>query len=136
MTSSYAPLRNIGTKSWAFVLVTALVALGLFLLAARAQGWFDPVIELEVDLPLEGSFGLAEGAEVEVLETVVGVVERIDVDAATGRMVAHLTIEEEYGGFLGADSQAVLKKRFSSFGDTFVVISPGRGARPTRLAST
>lgn len=108
------------------LLVLGLLVVGI-MLAGRAQGWFEPRNEVNIHLPEEGSFGLREGAEVQVLQTPVGTVKKIQVKD-DGTMDAVLTIRGDFTRFVRSDSIAVLKKKFAVAGDAFVEITRGTGA--------
>ena len=69
--------RARGLSLLELLVVVALVA-GI-VLAGRAQDWFEKVYEIRLILPAEGSLGLQKGAEVQILGTAVGRVDRIRV---------------------------------------------------------
>lgn len=109
-----------------FVLaVIGLLAAGIFL-AGRSQGWFEPVQVVRIELPEEGSFGLRPGAEVQVLQTPVGVVDQIVV-RDDGAMEAVLEIRGAFARFVRQDSVAMLRKKFAVAGDAYVAITRGTG---------
>jgi phospholipid/cholesterol/gamma-HCH transport system substrate-binding protein len=103
-----------------FLLVTGVILAGL------AQSWFEPKTELRLAFPPEGSAGVQKGAEVVVLGTPVGTVERIQVNDDAS-MVATLIIRGEFTRFIRQDSEAILKKKFGVAGDAFIEITKGSG---------
>lgn len=110
----------------AFVLaVVAALVVGV-ILAGRAQDWFVPVHSLVLDFPEEGSLGLQKGAEVQILGTPVGAVEKIRV-RDDGRMTGRITVKGDFIRFVREDSRAVVKKKFGIAGDAFVELTQGRG---------
>jgi phospholipid/cholesterol/gamma-HCH transport system substrate-binding protein len=120
-------LRN--TDEWIGLLV--LVCIGLFVAAALHAGllsdWFRPTADLRIILPETGSQGLSAGADIEVLGTRVGSVQRVVVDP-NQRSYAEAELEEQATGFIRRDSRAVIKKRFGVAGAAFLDISRGTGA--------
>lgn len=117
-----------------FVLLVIVLLIAGIVLAGQAQGWFKPRYEISVSLPPEGSFGLREGAEVQVLQTPVGLVHRIVV-RDDGEMEARLRIQGEFTRFVREDSVATIRKKFTVAGDAYVEISRGKGeALPRRGA--
>lgn len=111
----------------AFVLLVVAALVAGIILAGRAQDWFEPVHEIALDFPEEGSLGLQKGAEVQILGTPVGRVGRIRVKD-DGAMSTVLTIKGDFIRFVRDDSRAVVKKKFAVAGDAFVEITQGRGA--------
>jgi phospholipid/cholesterol/gamma-HCH transport system substrate-binding protein len=110
-----------------FVLVVVAALIVGIILAGRAQEWFVPVHHLVLDFPEEGSLGLQKGAEVQILGTPVGVVQKIRV-RDDGRMTGRISVKGDFIRFLRTDSRAVVKKKFGIAGDAFVELTQGRGA--------
>lgn len=110
-----------------FVLLVMLALVAGIILAGRAQDWFEKVHELQLILPAEGSLGLQKGAEVQILGTSVGRVERIRV-RDDGSMSGLMTVKGDFIRFVRADSRALVKKKFGVAGDAFVEITKGQGA--------
>lgn len=108
------------------LLVIAAVIAGVFV-AGRAQKWFEPIHEVEVVFPPEGSFDLQRGAEVRILGALVGSLEEIDV-AEDGEMSGVLRIRGTFIRFVRADSRAIAKKKFGVAGDAYLEITKGSGA--------
>ena len=118
--------RYVNEITGAFVLlvVAALVA-GIFV-AGRAQKWFEPIHELEVVFPEEGSFDLQRGAEVRILGALVGSLEEISV-AEEGEMSGVIRIRGNFIRFVRTDCRAVAKKKFGLAGDAYLEITKGSG---------
>ena len=116
------------TDEWVGALVIAAVA--LLLVAALQAGvlrdWFTPTSELRLVLPAAGVAGLEAGADVEVLGTKAGRVQRIVLDP-NQQMYALLEIDEQAKPFIRRDSTAVIRRRFGVAGAAFVDISRGTG---------
>lgn len=110
-----------------FVLVVLLALITGIVLAGRAQDWFTKDYRVRLDFPDEGSLGLQKGAEVQILGTTVGRLERIRVDD-DGGMSGTITIKGDFIRFVRSDSRAVVKKKFGVAGDSYVEITQGRGA--------
>lgn len=110
-----------------FVLLVLAALVAGIILAGRAQDWFEPVYEIRLDFPEEGSLGLQRGAEVQILGATVGRVGKIRVKD-DGSMYTTLEIKGDFIRFVRADSRAIVKKKFGIAGDAFVEITQGRGA--------
>ena len=109
------------------ILIVVLLLVGIFL-AGRAQQWFVPVHRLTLSFPAEGSFGLQNGAEVVILGTNVGTLDRITV-REDGGMTGRINIKGDFIRFVRTDSRALVKKKFVVAGDSFIEISKGTGPR-------
>jgi len=107
------------------IVVVALLVVGV-LFAGRAQRWFEPVYELRIIFPPEGTFGLQKGAEIDILGTAVGTVDRIEV-AENDQLQAVFKIHGDFVRFIRTDSEAVIKRKFGVAGDAFVDITVGKG---------
>jgi phospholipid/cholesterol/gamma-HCH transport system substrate-binding protein len=110
-----------------FVLVVMAALIAGIILAGRAQDWFEPVREIRLEFPEEGSLGLQQGAEIQILGATVGRVGKIRVKD-DGSMYTTLAIKGDFIRFVREDSRAVIKKKFGVAGDAFVEITQGRGA--------
>ena len=108
-----------------FVLGIILLVVLLILFAGRAQGWFEPDYDVETEFPAEGAFGLIEGAEVQILQTVAGYVSRIE-PTEEGVIRGVLTIQGKFLQYVRTDSEAVVKKKLGIGGDAFVQITRGK----------
>jgi len=119
-------LRYVHEVAGAIVLVTFLAALVVLGLTGRAQRWFEPVVEVRVRLPMDGSFGLREGSEVLVLGTTVGAVDQLTIDQ--DGITAVVTLRKAFAHFVRADSRAIVRRTFVVAGDAFLEITRGTGA--------
>jgi phospholipid/cholesterol/gamma-HCH transport system substrate-binding protein len=120
--------RYVNELTGAFVIFIVVLLLVGVLLAGRAQHWFEPVYKLRTIFPPEGSFGLQKGAEIDILGTAVGIVDRID-PAEDDRLMAVFKIRGDFAKrYIRTDSVAVIKRKFGVAGDAFVDITVGKGA--------
>jgi len=94
-------------------------------LGPGTQRWFAPSRTLAIQLPPEGSLGLRNGADVQILGSIVGSVEDITVTDA-GTMQAQVTVRGNFIRFVRADSHAVIRKPFG-IGDPYIEITRGSG---------
>ena len=124
VTSGQTTFRYANQLVGGFVLLTVLIFAVAFMFSGRVRQWLDPGARLKVILPSDGLFGLAEGAEVEILGTKAGQVRRIVIDPQQ-QMYADVQIQSNMKGFVRADSSAVIRKRFGVAGDSFLSISRG-----------
>jgi phospholipid/cholesterol/gamma-HCH transport system substrate-binding protein len=116
------------TDEWVGLLVLAAfgVLLAAILQAGVLRDWFRPTEELRLILPESGVAGLVAGADVEVLGTKAGTVERIVIDPRQ-QMNAIIRLDEQAKTFVRRDSTAVIRRRFGVAGAAFVDISRGSG---------
>lgn len=119
--------RHVNELTGGLVLLVVLALLAGIFLAGHAQRWFEPVYRLALTFPPEGALGLQKGAEVRILGTLVGAVEKIAVDD-TGRMTGEIEIRGNFIRFVRQDSRAIVKKKYAVAGDAFVEITRGTGA--------
>lgn len=119
-------LRYVHELAGAIVLATILGALLILGLTGRAQRWFEPVVQVRVRLPIDGSFGLREGSEVQVLGTAVGAVDQLTI--AQDDITAVVTLRKAFANFIRSDSRAVVRRTFGVAGDAFLEITRGTGA--------
>jgi len=111
----------------AFVIMALVLFVGGVFMAGQSQGWFEGKFELVADFATtEGSFGLREGGEVWVMNTVAGRVAKIE-PTGEGRMQGILIIQNRYLPFIRTDSIARVKKKFGLAGDAYVDIDVGKG---------
>ena len=110
-----------------FVLVVVLLLLAGVLVAGRAQQWFDPMREIDLKFPPEGSMDLQKGAEVMLLGARVGSVQDILVDDA-GNITGSIRVRGSFMRFVRADSVALVKKKMVVTGDAFIELTRGTGA--------
>lgn len=109
-----------------FVLLALLLFLFTLFQAGTLQEWLNPGKRLQLVLPDEGLFGLAEGAKIEVLGTPAGRVQRIVIDPSQ-KIHAEARIDESMAPFIRRDSRAIIRKTFGVAGDGFLEITRGRG---------
>ncbi|MFT6830850.1 MAG: ABC-type transporter Mla subunit MlaD [Planctomycetota bacterium] len=119
------PFRSVNESVGAFVLSAGLVVLGLIVLTSRAQGWFQPELRVMVLLPEGGTFGLAPGADVEVLGAVAGSVQDIRIDPETERVLATTLIRGDFRALVRGDSRVVIERKLGLAGDSFLSIVGG-----------
>jgi hypothetical protein len=106
------------------ICAVALFVLGV-VLAGRSQGWFEGKFTLNIVFETqEGSFGLQEGAIVQVRNTVAGRVGKI-MPTEGGLMGTTLILKERFHPFITKDSVAKVKKKFGVAGDSYVEIERG-----------
>ncbi|MDP6490210.1 MAG: hypothetical protein QGH42_04370 [Kiritimatiellia bacterium] len=111
----------------AFVIIALLLFVGGIFMAGQSQGWFEGKFDLIVEFVTpEGSFGLQEGGEVWVMNTVAGRVTRI-VPTGEGGMQGELVLQNRYLPFIRVDSVARVKRKFGLAGDAYVEIQAGKG---------
>lgn len=113
--------------------IAGLLVLGCLLLvivavvfAGRAQGWFIGDVEINTEFPSEGTFGLVEGSAVQILQTTVGTLSRIE-PTEEGRIRGVMNIRKDFLRYVREDSVAIARKKFGLGGDTFVEITRGSG---------
>jgi phospholipid/cholesterol/gamma-HCH transport system substrate-binding protein len=108
-----------------FVLLAIAIAVTAVVLGPGTQRWFAPSRTLAIQLPPEGSLGLRNGADVQILGSIVGSVEDITV-TDSGTMQAQVTVRGNFIRFVRADSLAIIRKPFG-IGDASIEITRGRG---------
>ena len=114
---------------WVGLLVVVAVAafLGAILHAGVLRDWFRPVSHLRIVLPEAGVAGLSVGADVEVLGTHAGVVQRV-VISPNQQMYAEAEIDDQARAFIRRDSQGTIRRRYAIAGAAYVDVSRGTGA--------
>ncbi|NCA83136.1 MAG: MCE family protein [Opitutae bacterium] len=110
-----------------FVLLVVLLLLAGVLVAGRAQHWFDPMHEIDLTFPPEGSMDLQKGAEVMLLGARVGSVQDILVDD-DGNITGSIRVRGSFMRFVREDSVALVKKKMVVTGDAFIELTRGTGA--------
>ncbi len=108
-----------------FVLLALAIGLAAVLLGPKTQHLFTPGQTLAIHLPPEGSLGLREGGDVQILGSVVGTVEKITVTDA-GDVEAEVNIRGNFIRFVRQDSQAIIRKPLG-IGDASIEITRGYG---------
>ena len=109
-----------------FVILIVLLLLAGVLVAGHAQHWFDPMREIDLTFPPEGSMDLQKGAEVMLLGARVGSVQDILVDDA-GNITGSIRVRGSFMRFVRADSIALVKKKMVVTGDAFIELTRGSG---------
>jgi phospholipid/cholesterol/gamma-HCH transport system substrate-binding protein len=119
-------LRN--TDEWVGLLVvlTVILFIAAILHAGLLSDWFRQTENLRIMLPETGSQGLSAGADIQILGTRVGTVQRVVVDP--NRMYAEAQLDEQATAFIRRDSRAVVKKQFGVAGAAYLDISRGTGS--------
>ncbi|MDY0144796.1 MAG: MlaD family protein [Kiritimatiellia bacterium] len=110
-----------------FVMLVFLLLLAGVLVAGNAQHWFEPMYEIELRFPPEGSMDLLKGAEVMLLGARVGSVQDILVDAE-GDISGSIRVRGSFMRFVRDDSIALVKKKMVVTGDAFIELTRGSGA--------
>jgi phospholipid/cholesterol/gamma-HCH transport system substrate-binding protein len=110
-----------------FVLLVFLLLLAGVLVAGRAQHWFEPMYEIELRFPPEGSMDLLKGAEVMLLGARVGSVQDILVDDE-GNITGSIRVRGSFMRFVREDSIALVKKKMVVTGDAYIELTRGTGA--------
>jgi phospholipid/cholesterol/gamma-HCH transport system substrate-binding protein len=118
------------TDEWVGALVIGAIA-ALIIAALQAgvlRDWFTPTYELRLILPTAGVAGLEIGADVEILGTRAGRVQRIVLEPDQ-QMYAMIEIDKAATAFIRRDSTAVIRRRFGIAGAAYVDISRGTGEK-------
>ena len=118
-------VRRVNEIVGLFILLAVAISIAAFLLGPRTQGWFTPTRTLAIQLPPEGSLGLRQGSDVQILGSVVGSVGDIVVTQA-GEMIAKVSVRGNFIRFVREDSRAVIRKPLG-IGDAAIEITRGYG---------
>ncbi len=118
-------VRRVNEIVGLFVLLAVVIALAAALLGPRTQRWFTPARTIAIHLPPEGSLGLRNGGDVQILGSVVGSVEDIFV-TKDGEMEAEVSIRGNFIRFVREDSRAIIRKPLG-IGDASIEITRGYG---------
>ena len=108
-----------------FILLALAISMAAVLFGPRTQGWFTPTRTLAIHLPPEGSLGLRQGSDVQILGSVVGSVDDIVVTQA-GEVIAKVNVRGNFIRFVRNDSRAIIRKPLG-IGDAAIEISRGYG---------
>lgn len=119
--------RYINQVTGAFVLLALLISVAVIYIAGHEHHWFEGTVAFGLLLPEEGSYGLKPGAAVMVLGAVAGEITDIEI-TPDDRMMARMTVRQDFARFIGTDSHATIKKTLGLAGDAFVNISGRPGA--------
>ncbi len=110
----------------AMVLICVALFIGAMVNAGLLKEWFQTSLTLRIVLPEDGTMGLSQGSEVQILGTRAGEIRRIIIDPSQ-RMHAEARIDSQMKPFLRRDSQIVIRRQFGIAGNAYVDISRGRG---------
>ena len=110
----------------AFVLLGIVIFVAAIVQAGRLREWFDPGEDLRIVLPDEGLFGLAQGAQVEILGTPAGEVVRIVIEPDQ-KIHAEARVRAAMKPFVRRDSTAIIRKTFGVAGEAYLEITRGFG---------
>lgn len=110
----------------AVVLLCVVLFIGALVNAGLLKEWFQTSLTLRIVLPEEGTSGLSQGSEVQILGTRAGEIRRIVIDPSQ-RMHAEARIDTQMKPFLRRDSQVVIRRQFGIAGNAYVDITRGRG---------
>lgn len=120
-------LRYASELAGGFVLLAILLLIVGIFIAGHAQGWFEGRFVLRTLFDTEdGSFGLNEGDEIRIRDTVAGRVGKI-VPNDSGDLETTFIILNRFKPFVSTESIAIVKRKFGVTGDAFVEIGVGRG---------
>lgn len=117
-----------------FVLLVFLLLLAGVIVAGNAQHWFEPMHEIELRFPPEGSMDLLKGAEVMLLGARVGSVQDILVDT-DGNITGSIRVRGSFMRFVREDSIALVKKKMVVTGDAFIELTRGSGAELPKIGA-
>jgi phospholipid/cholesterol/gamma-HCH transport system substrate-binding protein len=117
--------RRVNEITGTFVLIVVILVVAALFMAGRAQRWFAPSHDITVLLPEAGAFGLAAGADVNVMGVRAGWIKRIEVENT--RLLARATIDAKFRPLVRTDSVVELQRAFAIAGDTFLDIQRGEG---------
>src|ERR1700761_94871 len=110
----------------AMVLVCVALFIGALVNAGLMKEWFQTSLTLRIVLPEEGTSGLSQGSEGQILGTRAGEVRRIVIDPGQ-RMHAEARVDTQMKAFIRRDSQVAIRRQFGIAGNAYVDISRGRG---------
>jgi hypothetical protein len=120
--------RHASELAGTFVILSLLLLLAGIFFAAHYQGWFEGKFQLRTKFTTDqGSFGLQEGNEVRIRNTVAGKVGKI-MPTADGGLETTFVIKKRFRPFVRKDSVAKVKMKFGVAGDAFIEIGMGKGA--------
>jgi len=128
MTGKPFRFRYASEIAGTFVLLSVAMLVAGILLAGRAQGWFERDFTLKTRFETEeGAFGLQEGNEVRIRNTLAGRVGKI-MPMPDGSMEASFTLKNRFKQLLTRGAVANIRKKFGVAGDSFVDLAAGKGA--------
>jgi ABC-type transporter Mla subunit MlaD len=109
-----------------FVLSIVFLTVGTLFIMAHSQQWFETSRRYTVPLPEDGAYGLQEGAQVQYLGTVVGMVEEISVNPSG--MAARFSVRRGFDELVREDTEVTLRRMWEVAGDTVLDISSSDGS--------
>ena len=118
-------VRRVNEIVGLFILLATAISIAAFFFGPRTQEWFTPSQTLSIQLPPEGSLGLRQGSDVQILGSVVGSVGDIVVTPA-GDMIAKVIVRGNFIRFVREDSRAIIRKPLG-IGDATIEITRGHG---------
>ena len=119
--------RHADAIAGTFVICAVILFVIAVVLSGRSQDWFNGSFKLLVYFDTaDGSFGLQEGAAVQVRNTVAGRVGKIR-PTADGVMGTTFVLKERFRPFITKNSVAKVKKKFGVAGDAYIEIERGKG---------
>lgn len=116
-------VRRVNEIVGLFILLGIAIAVVTLLVGPHTKSWFTPTRTLSIRLPPEGSLGLRRGSDVQILGSVVGVVDDIIV-TDKGDMNAQVSVRGNFIRFVRTDSRAVIRKPLG-IGDAAIEITRG-----------
>ncbi|MDH5535485.1 MAG: MlaD family protein [Betaproteobacteria bacterium] len=118
-------VRRVNEIVGLFILLALAISIAALVFGPRTKQWFTRSQALVIHLPPEGSLGLRQGSDVQILGSVVGSVEDIVVTEA-GDMIAKVSVRGNFIRFVRKDSRAIIRKPFG-IGDAAIEITRGEG---------
>ena len=125
-TSGLLRLRHTDEAVGLLVLLAAALFFGAIFEAGVVRHWLKPDSKLRILLPQSDFGGLAPGAEIDVLGTQMGTVDRIVLNP-DGKIYATASIERQADPYIRRDSTATIRLRYGVAGAAYVDISRGKG---------
>lgn len=117
-------LRFVNELVGGLVLGSVVIFVFFFILAGKAQGWFEHDFELQTVFAETGALNLQQGAEVRIQGAIAGRVGDI-VPNEFGALQTTYILRGRFRDLVRTNSVAVIKKKFQLAGDPFVEITPG-----------
>lgn len=118
--------RYVNEIAGAFVLMALALLIAAIVITGRAQGWFEPTLDIRAEFPMEGTMGLRRGSEIRVLDTPAGVV--LDIEPREdGVLEGRFQVRGRFEQYLRMDSTGVVRRTFGVAGDAFLEITRGFG---------
>ena len=123
--TSRPKFRRVHQAAGTFVILVVAAVIAAVLVTGHSHRWFTPMGRVNIEFPQEGTQGLKEGADVIILGTVVGSVNKITPGQGYDEpMTAELKIEQDFMRFVRQDSVVYIRQTLG-IGDAFVEIKKG-----------